>query len=203
MFKKYEATFVARNMMNKWSNFLEIFEAGTDINLIARARLDFRRQINLCATLYRNALEESNFGINICTFPLIFQAFFTQDALTSSIPHHFSRNYRCYGFHKHTNGKVLSRRGLSWKTAWQSSPYGKVITLWMRPRAGVCGAFQDKSWSFLVLGEAMKPVFFFFDSIAKLFDNTSCTNWKLLRVMIAIEQLRLWPASPASRPIDP
>ena len=43
----------------------------------------------------------------------------------------------------------------------KSMPYGKVLTL--RMRAGVCGAFQDKSWSFLVPVEAMNPGLFLVD----------------------------------------
>ena len=70
----------------------------------------------------------------------------------------FLSNYWRYCFHKHTNGMICSWRNLSWKLRSKRMPYGKVLTLWMR--AVVCGAFQDKSWSFLVPEEAMKLVLF-------------------------------------------
>ena len=71
---------------------------------------------------------------------------------------HFREKYLVLSYLKHNNGKIFSWRSLSWKLRSKSMPYGKVMTLWMR--TGVCGAFQDKSWSFLVHVEATKPVLF-------------------------------------------
>ena len=72
-----------------------------------------------------------------------------------------------------------------WRLEW-----GQVFGEVFRTKAGC-------SWSLLKIWNP-----FFFELIAKLFEDTSCTQSKSLCVMIAIEQLTHWPASPASRSID-
>ena len=64
----------------------------------------------------------------------------------------------CYCFDKHINGKICSWRSSWWKLHSESMPYDKVMTLWVRP--GASGALLEKSWSFLVPGEATKPILF-------------------------------------------
>ena len=75
-------------------------------------------------------------------------------------PHvsNFLSKYWCYRFDKHINGKICLWRSSLWRLHSESMRYGKVMTLWVR--AGASGALLEKSWSFLVPGEATKPILF-------------------------------------------
>ena len=49
-------------MINKSAKFQKIVLVIKKLNLISRARLNFRRRPFLCTTLYRNLMQASNFG---------------------------------------------------------------------------------------------------------------------------------------------
>ena len=69
----------------------------------------------------------------------------------------FLSKYWRYCFDKHTNGKICSWRSSLGKLHSESMSFDKGLTLWVR--AGASRALQEKSWSFLVPGEATKPIF--------------------------------------------
>ena len=68
---------------------------------------------------------------------------------------------------------------------------------WGQVRLELFWKKAGRSWS---LEKLQSP--FFFELIAKLTDAISCTESKSLCVVMVIEQRVLWPALPASRPID-
>ena len=68
---------------------------------------------------------------------------------------------------------------------------------WGQVRLELFWRKAGRSWSLEKLRSS-----FFFELIATFIDAISCTQSKSLRVAMDIEQRVLWPASPASRPID-
>ena len=60
---------------------MKVVQVVKKLNSISRERLNFRRRLILCTTLYRNPIQASNFGGTFDQlFLWIFYAIFTQDA---------------------------------------------------------------------------------------------------------------------------
>ena len=68
----------------------------------------------------------------------------------------FLKKYWCYCFDKHIN--LFMAEFIVKRLHSENMPNGNVMTLWVRP--GALGALLQKTWSFLVPGEATKPNLF-------------------------------------------
>ena len=80
-FNKSEAIFVARSMLNKCANFMNIVQAVKKLNSISWDRLNFRSDGRLCVQLCTKTLDKRATSVaHLTNFSFeIFYAIFTQD----------------------------------------------------------------------------------------------------------------------------